>query len=201
MSKELFTFIKCNLLNENPKYQSPSCYKRTRNFKFTAMKKTILITLLILIAFLFSCMNNGNYKKIAVNYLKNHIDDTTGFDTIEVKSPDTVFTSYYRTKDFDHMSSEFKLYNSLSELEYNKSINSDIPSEKLERINKMTQYHNSADSVWKIVGEKAKLFKKEFEEWNVKVIYRLSNKLGLPTTDTANCIMNKRLTKIDTLEF
>ncbi len=99
------------------------------------------------------------------------------------------------------MSSEFKLYNSLSTLEYTKSINSDLPSEKLLHISKMTKYHNSADSVWKIVGEKAKSFKKEFEEWNVKIIFRSTNKFGNSVIDTANCIMNKRLTKIDTLEF
>jgi cytochrome c-type biogenesis protein CcmH/NrfG len=132
------------------------------------MKRTFVLIIPVLC--LFGC-SKPNYKRVAIEYLKTKVVNPASVDTIKFLKPDTIYTSYYATKQYFHLA---------------------FQRDSLIAENNMKE----AARLSAVLDNKIKTSPKNIAGWDVKLIYKAKNKAGIIKTDTCRFTFNSNLNTV-----
>ena len=132
-----------------------------------------MYALIIPLVCLFGC-SKPNYRVAAIEYLKTKLVNPLSLDTIKFIKPDSIYTTFYDTKEFYH-------------LRYLRdSLLTDSNLKEAAKISAALQYS-------------IKTYRKKIVGWDVLLIYKAKNKAGIVKTDTCRFTFNSNLNTVKDL--
>jgi len=133
------------------------------------------ISFLLLAALCLVGCSHGNYKQIAIEYLKTKLPDPASLDTVKFLKPDSLYTTFHDTEEYRALATAYN----------NFSLDGDSVQKKATKA---------------AIEQKERTYKRKLTGWDVSLIYKAKNKKGVLKLDTCRFLFESRLVTVKDLK-